>query len=598
MPAQKNDPNRRYFTGDDFHPKVRRYDTLIYGAVPKLEVVNLDFRKEMVLACAADKAFARDVYAMCSRDMLFWINTFVWTFSPKDFPACPNRPFNTWAFQDDGLDIIEKCIGSEDLIIEKSRDMGASWMILTVFIWRWLFRDLQTFLLVSRVEDLVDKKGDPDCLFWKLDHIMLNLPGWMLPNFTRTALTLTNHDNGSSIIGASTTGETGRGGRKTAIMLDEFAAVDVNEAYAMESATMSATNCRIYNSTPQGVGNCFHDIIAKGNVKKLRFHWTQHPLKSAGMYYDALGKPRSPWYDKECSRASHPAVIKQELDIDYLGSDYQFFESSMIDSLIRLDSRDAYRIADLEFNMTSCEPGELVDNPKGRLHLWIYTGASGKPPVNDQFTAGIDISAGTGATPSVISVANRKTGEKVAEWVDANTRPEEFAKVAVAVCRWFNNALMVPETNGGGGQNFMSRVWELGYHHVYFREDEDSITRKRSLIPGWHSTKETKHALYVEYRRALKDRHFINRSAIALRECHEIVFTKGGVQHVKSGKTVDPSGARENHADRPTADALCWKGMKYVANVPFENVQHGVPVGSLAWRREQAREKKEKALAW
>lgn len=53
-------------------------------------------------------------------------------------------------------------------------------------------------------------------------------------------------------------------------------------------------------------------------MKGLRLHWTLHPDKSAGLYYDAEGKPRSPWYDSEIkSKQMTKAAVARELDISY-----------------------------------------------------------------------------------------------------------------------------------------------------------------------------------------------------------------------------------------------------------------------------------------
>ena len=72
-----------------------------------------------------------------------------------------------------------------DAIIDKSRDMGASWLCVAIAAWYWLFRPDAQVLLVSRVEDLVDRRGDPDCLMWKIDYMLDNLPDWMLPTDRR-----------------------------------------------------------------------------------------------------------------------------------------------------------------------------------------------------------------------------------------------------------------------------------------------------------------------------------------------------------------------------------------------------------------------------
>ena len=166
-----------------------------YDLVPKDPSANLKFRQDLLLMGGSDRKAAEELFIMCSRDLLFYVNAFCWTYDPRVGDG--TLPFLTYEFQDESLLAIDAAIGSHDLLIKKSRDMGASWMLLTVFEWRWHFKNSQSFLLVSRNEDYVDKAGNPKSLFWKIDFIHKFLPGWLLPRTTRTKLRLTNEDNGS-----------------------------------------------------------------------------------------------------------------------------------------------------------------------------------------------------------------------------------------------------------------------------------------------------------------------------------------------------------------------------------------------------------------
>ena len=86
------------------------------------------------------------------------------------------------------------------------------------------------------------------------------------------------------IDGESTTGNVAVGDRRTAIGLDEFSKVDVNEGFQILSATRDVTRCRIFNSTPQGIGNAYHKVIHELAAMILRLHWTKHPKKNKGTY--------------------------------------------------------------------------------------------------------------------------------------------------------------------------------------------------------------------------------------------------------------------------------------------------------------------------
>lgn len=566
--------------------------------VPKEIEANLAFRRELIAFGNKGAREKSALLAMCAEDVLFYVNAFCWTYDPR--LKVSTVPFITYPYQDESiLKVNESIATGEDLLIAKSRDMGASWLILTAFQHRWRFMHGQSFLVVSRNEDYVDKAGNPKSLFWKFDFLHKNMPGWMLPNLTRTRLRLSNDDNGSSIDGESTTGDVARGDRRTAIMLDEFAAFESNDGYRALSATRDATRCRIFNSTPNGSANAFYDLAQKPDIKQIRMHWSQHPVKADGLYTDAHGKARSPWYDKECLRCANATEIAQELDIDFAGSDYLFFDAGMIDRLVAACTPAMVR-GELTFDPQTLEPVDFVESGNGRLKLWMRPALGMRLPDDRNYAMGIDIATGTGSSNSAISIGDCLTGEKVAEYVNPKIRPDELGRLAVALGKWFKGmgreAYMVWEAPGPG-RNFGDVVIKSGYRNVYYRKNELVVNAKAGTVPGWWPTKDEKRSLYGEYRRALNEGEFMNRSAESLRECKEIVYTDGGwVIHGRSLATPDPSGARENHGDRPTADALCWKGMRGKGQQKV--VADATQVGTLAWRRLQAQQRKLKHAEW
>src|SRR5690606_7311546 len=180
-----------------------------------------------------------------------YVNVVVWTCDPR-IVENPYNPFILFDFQENALLEVLKAIGKgHDVLFEKSRDEGASWLNLLAIDHKWKFFRFLAFGLVSRSEPLVDKKNDPDCLMWKLDLIRTWQPLWLAPTelyVDRNNLSLMNKLTGSSITGASTTSDVNRGGRKTAILMDEFA--KVLDGFGMLKATRDATRCRIFNFTP------------------------------------------------------------------------------------------------------------------------------------------------------------------------------------------------------------------------------------------------------------------------------------------------------------------------------------------------------------
>jgi hypothetical protein len=564
--------------------------------IPKDAGANLSHRRMLLTEAASSPQTQSELWKMCSRDILFYINAFGYTLDPRLDPAA--RPFVLYEFQEQAIESMCNSIDhGHDLAMVKSRDMGASWLTTTVFAWYWHFKPLKSLLLVSRKEGLVDSPGNSASLFSKIDFFLQHLPGWMIPNLTRTKLRLTNDDNGSAITGESTTGDVARGDRKTCIALDEFASVENGEAVL--AATADATNARWFISTPKGSGNAFYDIVHQNKVKVLKFHWTQDPRKNQGMSIGADGKPTSPWYEREISRRTHPVEVAQELDMDFAGSEYLFFPDELVDRCMQAVEPPTMRM-NIE-NDSAGVPIRAVQTKSGMLSVWTeFTDGRANP--DDDYIVGVDVATGTGSSNSVASVYRRSDGKKVAEMVTPDLRPDQFARAVVAVCRIFKGksregATLIWEANGPG-RIFGDVVNEVGYGNIYFRRNDKAINGKTSAIPGWYSTKEEKIALLGNYRRMLNAKKALNLSREAVKELRAYIFsTNGGLVHSRSRMSSDPSGARDNHGDRVIADALAVKLLGSPVT-PMIKEEKQSEFGSIAYRRQERKKRKVEKSQW
>lgn len=582
-----------------------------YHLVPKTVRENLLYRQAIAKHLMKHPSAIGGLREACRLDMLFYVNTFVWTFDPRR-PWLKKIPFVTYDYQDEAIrSILDVTRNGGDLLIKKSRDMGASWLCLMVYEWLWHFYSYNSFLIVARTAEGVDKPGDSKSLFWKVDFLHKHQPKWLMPaGFIKKKHRLSNHfenpENGSVIDGEATTTNVARGDRRTSILLDEFAGVP--NGFHVLSSTRDATNSRIFNSTPQGTANAYYAMTLRP-ITQLRFHWTQHPLKNKGLYKSTEGelqlvdkeyehevdyefvlddRIRSPWYDLQCERAASLQEIAQELDIDFLGSGHQFFKAKIIEEVVQKYARSPLLTGDLEYERETGLPLEWRQNVNGRLSLWINLDGAGKPIIgNNQYVIGCDAAAGTGASNSVASIWHKVTKEKVGSYVNPMISPESFAGQAVALCRWLGNAFLIWETQGTGRQ-FGDRVIALDYLNCYFRRPEDQVSKKASDIPGWYPSKDNKLSLLGNYRQALETDNCLNRDELSLRESMEYMFTgDGSVEHVSTVvNREDPSGAKSQHGDRVIADALSWHVIKGERSQVIETV---VPVScaSLAGRRQK-----------
>ena len=526
----------------------------------------------------------------------------------------------TYDFQDNALwKMFSAVVNQLDLHIEKSREMTATWNLLLVFLWFAQFHPGLTFRLISRNADLVDSREDPDALFAKIDFMLEHQPWWIIneSQYNRTSMHLHFHETSSDIDGSATTANVSRGGRCTAIGLDEFAFAP--ESYAMLRACRASSDCRIYNSTPNGAGNAFFDL-KRAKIQHLTLHWSSHPEKRKGLYrtlngekqlvdqefegvvidsegkafefpseypFRLDGKLRSPFYDRECDRAAHPMEIAQELDIDYLGSDYQFFTRNIIDKIQTEDIRDPVVRGELEYEFHSGKPLRFVPFEDGRLQLWVNLTAEELFPENLECILGGDVSCGTGASNSALSAVDKATGEKIFEFAAPDMLAEDFATFAVAVARWMNLAYLIWDASGPSGRIFSNRVLDLRYHHIYWKTALNRITRKPGESPGYHLNAGDKAEAFGRYRAALKAGTFIQRSYEANKECLQYVQVIGSkaIEHTAAAHSQDPTGARENHGDRCVADVMANYGLYVMQSNKAIFAEPEVPQNCFAARR-------------
>lgn len=625
--------------------------------VPRDPQKNIAYRRAARLVGGRDAAHRRAMMNRCKRDIFFWIDSFVLQYNPNYIGGGSPEvgPFILWDFQREALRAILDCIEKRrDLVIEKSREMGASWLCLLVVVWLFLFHDRKKMLVISRNQDAVDKPEDSDCLFWKIDFILEHLPEWMTGGplaISRRKLGFRHHKTNSIITGQATTTKSGVGGRCTFMFIDEFG--QFLDGFATLAATMSTTGCRIFNGTHKGIGGAFHSLTDPDNIvgqyiRKFVIHWSQHPDKRKGLYrhspelkrvesldptfefppqcpqcleivegeegqlspccqrptvpYQFVldGSPiggrfpglRSPWYDAACRRLPNERAIAEELDINPAGSVAQAFSPILIRDL-KARARPPLFVGDLIYDRETGKPMKLAERPGGPVKMWINpTGEGRVPPA--RYAAGADISMGQGVTPTCMSIGNADTCEKVLEFVDPFTGPNDFAAYAVALCWLFKDkdgmgAMFCWEGNGPGDV-FGKGVLKLGYRNIYWRVIEQKFQPKRRAdIPGFLPQPANKDVLYTDYQFALRERKFINWSEEALEECEAFRYVNGHIEHPGEKNKNDPSGSGVNHGDRAMADALCCKMMRQLnrhqkRDEP-ESLKEEETPSFLSWRR-------------
>jgi hypothetical protein len=125
---------------------------------------------------------------------LYWFKHYAWTdrnTSLFNSDVAWVIPFTPFPFQEEAIREIWSSIMTwtkpvwertelTNILIEKSRQMWLSWLIIAIFVYGFVFHD-HKYHVISQKEELVDKIGDMKSLFEKARFILKNMPKWMLP---------------------------------------------------------------------------------------------------------------------------------------------------------------------------------------------------------------------------------------------------------------------------------------------------------------------------------------------------------------------------------------------------------------------------------
>jgi hypothetical protein len=281
-------------------------------------------RKNLIVFLKNHPNKRAEAQALYKTSPIDWIEDWVSTYNPRNSAPTPKKiPFLLFPKQKEFIGFLQDLTkNKESGLVEKCRDIGATWLCAAFSVWLWLYDEGAAIGWGSRKAELVDELGDPDSIFEKIRIIIRDLPWWMLPRGFNMRdnchyMKCINPETGASITGEA--GDNiGRGGRKTIYFKDESAHYEHPET--IEAALGDNTDVQIDISSVNGTANVFYarrmagelwtdgHAIASGVTRVFIFDWRDHPGKTQD------------WYDKRKKKylsegLSH--IFAQEVDRDY-----------------------------------------------------------------------------------------------------------------------------------------------------------------------------------------------------------------------------------------------------------------------------------------
>ena len=337
-------------------------------------------------------------------------------------------PFKTYGFQDD---LLADFNDYRFNVILKARQLGISTITAGYIVWLMMFHRDKNVLVMAT------KFGTAANLVKKVKAIVEHLPPWIkIANIKIDNRTSFELNNGSQIKASSTSFDAGRSEALSLLVIDEAAHVEgLEELWTGLYPTLSTGGRCIALSTPNGVGNWFHQTYIDADEQRNDFHptslrWDVHPDRD------------QTWFEKETRNMSR-RQIAQELECNFNTSG---------DSVIHPD--------DIGFLI------ENIAEPKYQTgfdrNYWIWE--ENMPDCSYLLVA--DVARGDGADSSAFHIIKLETMEVVAEYKGKPTI-DAYSRILYDAGMEYGECLLVVE-NASVGWSVLEKLTELAYPNLYY----------------------------------------------------------------------------------------------------------------------------------
>lgn len=204
------------------------------------------------------------------------------------------------------------------------------------------------------------------------------------------------------------------------------------------------------------------------------------------------------WYNMTLAEFEfgHPANGKKFMQREYPSNDHEpwqaagsgAFPTQAIENIFKYQVKAPEKC----FKVFS---DKLVEDYNGQLRVWE------RPIPGVQYAIGVDTAHGVGQDYSVICVLAHPGNRQVAEWADNSLGPQQLARIIETIARWYNEAVVAVEINGGSGMLANTMLYET-YSNVYRWEFFDKHKQVETTKIGWETNSRTK-TLLIDHSNSL-----------------------------------------------------------------------------------------------
>jgi hypothetical protein len=433
----------------------------------------------------------------CGRDPTYFINNFCKIAHPEKGLI----PFALYDYQQKTIKDFEDYRFN---IVLKARQLGLSTAVAGYIAWMLLFRRQKTVLVVATKLDVAAN------LVKKVKKMIKHIPDWLriaeISIDNRNSFEL---NNGSWIKASSTSESAGRSEALSLLVIDEAAFVDdMEELWKSIFPTLSTGGRCVAVSTPNGVGNWFHETYTNAenglnDFHAIKLNWDSHPDRDRA------------WFEA-ATRNMSARDVAQEYECSFNASG-----ESVIDSQDLRDMR------------------ENIVEPKYRTgfdrNYWIWEEAK------QQFSYFIvsDVARGDGKDFSAFHVIKIETMEQVAEY-QGKVAPDIYADMLFQTGMEYNKALLVVENNNIG-YNVLEKLIERKYPNLYYsikttHEYIEQIQAESTgnSVPGFTTTLKTRPLIVAKLEEFIRNRVIKIYSNRLVEELSTFVWNNGRPEAMKN----------------------------------------------------------------
>ncbi len=219
------------------------------------------------------KQLIKNEYLKCAQDPAYFMKNHCLIQHPQKGKI----KFNLYDFQEKTL---KDLINHRYNIVLKSRQLGLSTLSAGYSLWLMIFHKDKNILVIATKQEVAKN------IITKIRVMYEELPSWLTIKCEEYNKLSLRFDNGSQIKAIPTGKTAGRSEALSLLILDEAAHIQACEEIWTAAQQTLATGGQCFAlSTPNGIGNWFHQTYmdaeaGKNNFNFLRLPWQVHPERN------------------------------------------------------------------------------------------------------------------------------------------------------------------------------------------------------------------------------------------------------------------------------------------------------------------------------